>query len=223
MSGKGRTITVDSGKRISNLIQTDAAINPGNSGGPLVDASGAVVGINTAVATDSSGIGFAIPIDIARPIMDQALAGEALSRPWIGVRFLPIDKQVKQQRNLSSTTARCVATAGGTDPAVTPDSPADKAGLKDGDVDPLDQRDRRSTRSTRSTRCSCSSRPTTRSRSSVLRDGKTVTIRRHAGDPTRRTSSAGRRGSAGPAPPDLDAGAAQRAAELAPAACGRAR
>ena len=68
-------------------IQTDAAINPGNSGGPLVDATGAVVGINTAVATDSSGIGFAIPIDIARPIMDQALAGEALTRPWIGIRF----------------------------------------------------------------------------------------------------------------------------------------
>jgi serine protease Do len=134
VSGKGRTVTVDSGKRISNLIQTDAAINPGNSGGPLVDASGAVVGINTAVATDSSGIGFAIPIDIARPIMDQALKGEALSRPWIGVRFLPIDKQLKQQRSLSVESGALVATAGGTDPAVTPDSPADKAGLKEGDV-----------------------------------------------------------------------------------------
>ncbi len=134
VSGKGRTITVDDGKRISNLIQTDAAINPGNSGGPLVDAAGSVVGINTAVATDSSGIGFAIPIDIARPIMDQALKGEALSRPWIGVRFVPIDKQLKQDRNLTVETGALVTTVGGTDPAITPDSPADKAGLKDGDV-----------------------------------------------------------------------------------------
>ena len=134
VSGKGRTITVDDGKRISNLIQTDAAINPGNSGGPLVDAAGSVVGINTAVATDSSGIGFAIPIDIARPIMDQAIKGETLSRPWIGVRFVPIDKQLQQQRSLTVDAGALVTTIGGTDPAITPDSPADKAGIKDGDV-----------------------------------------------------------------------------------------
>ena len=134
VSGKGRTITVDDGKRISNLIQTDAAINPGNSGGPLVDAAGSVVGINTAVATDSSGIGFAIPVDIARPIMDQALKGEPLSRPWIGVRFVPIDKQLQQDRSLSVDSGALVTTTGGTGPAITPDSPADKAGLKDGDV-----------------------------------------------------------------------------------------
>jgi serine protease Do len=134
VSGKGRQITVDDGKRISNLIQTDAAINPGNSGGPLVDAAGTVVGINTAVATDSSGIGFAIPIDIARPIMDQALAGEQLSRPWIGVRFLAIDRQVKQDRSLDVDHGALVTTVGGTDPAITPGSPADKAGIKEGDV-----------------------------------------------------------------------------------------
>ena len=134
VSGKGRTVTVDDGKRISNLIQTDAAINPGNSGGPLVDAAGSVVGINTAVATDSSGIGFAIPIDIARPIMDQALKGEPLSRPWIGVRFSPIDKQLQKERNLSVENGALVTTIGGSEPAITPDSPADKAGLKDGDV-----------------------------------------------------------------------------------------
>ena len=134
VSGKGRTITLDDGKRISNLIQTDAAINPGNSGGPLVDASGAVVGINTAVATDSSGIGFAIPIDIARPIMDQALKGETLSRPWIGIRFLAIDPQVKQLHNLTVDDGAVVTTVGGSDPAVEPNSPADKAGIKEGDV-----------------------------------------------------------------------------------------
>jgi S1-C subfamily serine protease len=138
VSGKGRDVNVnnDSGQpsTIVNLIQTDAAINPGNSGGPLVDASGAVVGINTAVATDSNGIGFAIPIDMARPIMDQAVHGEALSRPWIGIRFQSIDYQLKKDRNLSVDEGALVTTNGGSDPAVTPDSPAEKAGLKDGDV-----------------------------------------------------------------------------------------
>jgi len=133
VSGKGREILVNGGNRITNLIQTDAAINPGNSGGPLADATGAVVGINTAVATDSSGIGFAIPIDIARPIMAQAVKGEALSRPWIGIRFQPIDLQLKKDQNLPVADGALV-TSGGTEPAVVADSPAAKAGLEDGDI-----------------------------------------------------------------------------------------
>ena len=134
LSGKGRDISVDSGQRITNLLQTDAAINPGNSGGPLVDASGAVVGINTAVATDSSGIGFAIPIDIARPIMSQAVAGEALTRPWIGIRFESIDQKVKKANNLTVDNGALVSTGAGTGSAVVEDSPAAKAGVKDGDI-----------------------------------------------------------------------------------------
>ncbi len=134
VSGKGRDIQVDNGTRINNLIQTDAAINPGNSGGPLADASGAVVGINTAVATDSSGIGFAIPIDIARPIMDQAVKGEALSRPWIGIRFQAIDLQVKKDLNLTVDSGALVSNTGGTGPAVVEDSPAAQAGIQDGDI-----------------------------------------------------------------------------------------
>jgi S1-C subfamily serine protease len=134
LSGKGRDIQVDSGQRITNLLQTDAAINPGNSGGPLVDATGAVVGINTAVATDSSGIGFAIPIDIAKPIMDQAVAGEALTRPWIGIRFETIDQKVKKANNLTVDNGAYVSTGAGNGSAVVEDSPAAKAGLKDGDI-----------------------------------------------------------------------------------------
>jgi serine protease Do len=134
VSGKGRDIQVDNGTRITNLIQTDAAINPGNSGGPLADASGAVVGINTAVATDSSGIGFAIPIDIARPIMDQALKGVALSRPWIGIRFESINLQVKKDRSLAVDNGALVSNTGGTGGAVVADSPAAKAGILDGDI-----------------------------------------------------------------------------------------
>jgi S1-C subfamily serine protease len=134
LSGKGRDIAVDSGQRITNLLQTDAAINPGNSGGPLVDATGAVVGINTAVATDSSGIGFAIPIDIARPIMDQAVAGEALTRPWIGIRFESIDQKVKAAYNLTVDNGAYVSTGTSNGSAVVEDSPAAKAGIQDGDV-----------------------------------------------------------------------------------------
>ena len=134
LSGKGRDIAVDSGQRITNLLQTDAAINPGNSGGPLVDATGAVVGINTAVATDSSGIGFAIPIDIARPIMDQAVAGEALTRPWIGIRFESIDQKVKKAYDLTVDNGAYVSTGTANGSAVVEDSPAAKAGIQDGDV-----------------------------------------------------------------------------------------
>jgi S1-C subfamily serine protease len=134
LSGKGRDIQVDSGQRITNLLQTDAAINPGNSGGPLVDATGAVVGINTAVATDSSGIGFAIPIDIARPIMDQAVAGEALTRPWIGIRFETIDQKVKAAYDLTVDNGAYVSTGTANGSAVVEDSPAAKAGVQDGDV-----------------------------------------------------------------------------------------
>jgi S1-C subfamily serine protease len=134
VSGKGREIQVDNGTRITNLIQTDAAINPGNSGGPLVDAAGSVVGVNTAVATDSSGIGFAIPIDIARPIMEQALRGESLARPWIGIRFKSINLQLKQSLGLTVDSGALVTNSGGTDTAVVADSPAAKAGILDGDI-----------------------------------------------------------------------------------------
>ena len=99
ISALGRSIDVESG-RLTNLIQTDTAINPGNSGGPLLDPSGAVIGINTAIAGDSQGIGFAIPINIARPLLAQASAGQALTRPWLGVRFETIDATIKQEANL---------------------------------------------------------------------------------------------------------------------------
>ena len=134
VSGKGRDIAVNGGTRINNLIQTDAAINPGNSGGPLADASGSVVGINTAVATDSSGIGFAIPIDIARPIMEQALSGEELTRPWIGIRFTSINLQVKEEQGLTVDNGALVTNTGGDGSAIVENSPAAKAGIKDGDI-----------------------------------------------------------------------------------------
>lgn len=137
LSAKGRTIQV-AGGRLSNLLQTDAAINPGNSGGPLIDLGGNVIGINTAVATSAEGIGFAIPINIARPIMEQALRGQPLARPYIGVRFETIDFQVAQREKLPVQEGALLVDAtdssGRTLPAVEPGSPAARAGLRAGDV-----------------------------------------------------------------------------------------
>ena len=138
ISATGRSIVVESGERLNNLIQTDAAINPGNSGGPLLDALGDVVGINTAVATDSNGIGFAIPIDIARPIMQQALAGAELARPYIGVRYVAIDRQVQEDEGLPVDHGALVSpsrtSAGDTLTAVIEGGPAEQAGVRDGDI-----------------------------------------------------------------------------------------
>ena len=138
ISATGRSINITSETRLTNLIQTDAAINPGNSGGPLLDAAGTVIGINTAVERDSTGIGFAIPIDIARPIMSQALAGEPLARPYVGIRYQQIDAKLKRERNLSVDQGALVGpatdAAGQELPAIAPDSPAETAGLRDGDI-----------------------------------------------------------------------------------------
>jgi S1-C subfamily serine protease len=132
VSALGRDITTESGS-INGLIQTDAAINPGNSGGALVDSSGAVIGINTAISTEGSGIGFAIPIDIARPILEQALAGVPLSRPWIGVRYTALDLRIARENNLTVSAGAWLVADGTTSPIIA-GSPAEAAGLKDGDI-----------------------------------------------------------------------------------------
>jgi serine protease Do len=122
---------------LHDLIQTDAAINAGNSGGPLIDASGRVVGIATAENQVGQGIGFAVPIDIAKPIMQQALAGEKLSRPFIGVSYLMIDQGVKQQYKLPLNDGAWVHTedaSGNSIEAVVAGSPGAKAGIKTGDI-----------------------------------------------------------------------------------------
>ncbi len=137
VSAKGRAITTNNNESLTNLIQTDAAINPGNSGGPLLDAGGNVVGINTAIAQNSNGIGFAIPIDIARPIMAQAIAGQPLSRPYMGIHFVSITRQVAETQKLPVMVGALV---GGFDANGDPVSgvesgkPADLGGVKDGDI-----------------------------------------------------------------------------------------
>jgi S1-C subfamily serine protease len=139
VSGLGRQITAgdaanQSSERLNHLIQTDAAINPGNSGGPLVDSDGAVIGINTAVNQDAQGIGFAIPIDFAKPILAQALAGKPIARPWIGVFYTDVTKGLAQERKLSVDYGALVSSSDPNAPAVFAGSPAAAAGVKDGDV-----------------------------------------------------------------------------------------
>jgi S1-C subfamily serine protease len=136
VSALGRTFLDDQGE-YRNLIQTDAAINPGNSGGPLVGLDGRAIGINT-LGTDDPGIGFAIPIDLARPIVEQALAGKKLARPWLGVRHIPVDRGVQETEKLTVDHGAFLAPrqddSGHMRPAVDPNSPAADAGLRKGDV-----------------------------------------------------------------------------------------
>jgi S1-C subfamily serine protease len=132
VSGVGRTIS-DSTGSLDDLIQTDAAINPGNSGGPLVDAAGTVIGIDTAVAGAAQGIGFAIPINVARPLTEQALAGAKLTRPWVGIQYLALDAGLAARNGLSVTEGAWI-TSSGSGAAIQVGSPAAAAGLRANDV-----------------------------------------------------------------------------------------
>ncbi|TAM77816.1 MAG: PDZ domain-containing protein [Chloroflexota bacterium] len=150
VSALGRTITVE-GTTLDDLIQTDAAINPGNSGGALVDVAGRVIGINTAEASSAQGIGFAVPINLAKGLLTEALAGQPLSRPYLGVLYQTLDAGLASTNGLAVDHGAWVSTTGsqGTGPngqsipngsgasagpAVQAGSPAAQAGIKDGDI-----------------------------------------------------------------------------------------
>ena len=132
VSGLGRSIS-DSTGSLNDLIQTDAAINPGNSGGPLVDENGAVIGVDTAVAGAAQGIGFAIPINVARPLTEQALAGAKLTRAWVGIRYQALNAGLAARNGLSVNEGAWI-TSGGNGAAIEPGSPAASAGLQENDV-----------------------------------------------------------------------------------------
>ena len=138
ISGKGRPLTAggeggDSGESLTDLLQTDAAINPGNSGGPLLNYSGQVIGINTAVASNAEGIGFAIPVNATKGTLKGVLAGKGVQRSYLGLRYVEITAAVAKQYDLPvKKGAYVVADKGGS--AVVAGSPADKAGLKEKDI-----------------------------------------------------------------------------------------
>jgi serine protease Do len=122
-------------EQLNRILQTDAAINEGNSGGPLLDSSGLVIGMSTAVAADAQNIGFAIPVqDLGRVLAGYQKYGHIV-RPYIGVRYTAITPEVAKANNLGLDHGALII-RGDTpqDPAVIPGSPADKAGLRENDI-----------------------------------------------------------------------------------------
>lgn len=136
ISGLGRPIVAGGGgtaESLQNLIQTDAAINPGNSGGPLVDLEGRVIGINTAVSGEGQNIGFAIPINDAKPLIDSVKKEGKIVRPYLGVRYIPITKEIAEANKLPTNQGAYIS-GSASSPAIVAGSPAEKAGLKQGDI-----------------------------------------------------------------------------------------
>lgn len=126
VSALGRSIHSDSGL-YTDLIQTDAAINPGNSGGPLINLDGALIGINTAVYGKGWGIGFAIPINKARRVMDSLLGKASMSPIWLGLQVSDIDQRYAMEMGLKASQGVLVT-------GVYKNTPASEAGLEPGDV-----------------------------------------------------------------------------------------
>ena len=112
---------------IENFIQTDASINPGNSGGPLLNIHGEVVGINTAIVAAGQGIGFAIPTNMARPIITQLVEKGKVSRAWLGVTIKPVTEEVARSLGLSKPAGTLIAGVQGA-------GPAESGGIRSGDV-----------------------------------------------------------------------------------------
>lgn len=135
ISGTNRPISAQAGDSIetlTDLIQTDAAINPGNSGGPLVNMAGQVIGINTAIAADAEGIGFAIPINATKGMLKGLLENGKAERPYLGVNYLPINGEVAAEYNLPVDNGAYIYADRGN--PVLSGSPADEAGVKEGDI-----------------------------------------------------------------------------------------
>lgn len=132
LSAKGREISIisqETGKpqTYKNLMQTDAAINSGNSGGPLLNLKGEVIGINTAVHAGAQGIGFAIPINVAKDVLDEMITTGSVSQPWLGIYYQDLTESTTRQLQLPDEKGVVIVD-------VIQDSPAAKAGLQAWDV-----------------------------------------------------------------------------------------
>lgn len=140
LSGYGRDIQAsgsDGGdpESLQNLFQTDAAINQGNSGGPLLNIDGEVIGINTAVAGEGAqNIGFAIPINDVKGLIESVLRDGKVVRPYLGVRYVPLTDDYAEQNNLPANRGAYILPAEGNAAGVLSGSPADKAGLREKDI-----------------------------------------------------------------------------------------
>lgn len=139
VSGLSRSIVAGDkyglSEKLDEVIQTDAAINKGNSGGPLLNLKGEVVGINVAVVEDSANIGFALPINSVKYIISSVEKTGKIIRPYVGIRYIPITEIVKAKYSLSVNYGILIKKGkDDTEPAVLSGSPAEKAGVKEGDI-----------------------------------------------------------------------------------------
>ena len=126
ISAINRTIDSDRGL-IENLVQTDASINPGNSGGPLVDVTGKVIAINTAIIPFAQGIGFAIPINSAKSCTDEIVTEGGVKRPWLGIVGLTLTREISRYYGLPVNRGVLVT-------RIADGSPAEAAGMAEGDI-----------------------------------------------------------------------------------------
>jgi S1-C subfamily serine protease len=127
VSNLGRSIQLDTGVVLNDIIQTDAAINAGNSGGPLINMAGQVVGINVAIASNAENIGFAISTDTAIPVVQSLITEGKVVRPWLGVQVTTVTPSIQRYYSLSVNAGALIT-------SVTTGSPASRAGLRAGDV-----------------------------------------------------------------------------------------
>lgn len=139
ISGLKRNVSAGSGfgaeERLTDIIQTDAAINPGNSGGPLFNLDGNVIGVSVAMARGAENIGFALPVNQVKRITEQVKKTGKISVPYIGVRYVLLNKTIQKENNLPYAYGALVLRGQKmTDFAVIPGSPADKAGIVENDI-----------------------------------------------------------------------------------------
>ncbi len=175
LSAKGRPLSAgDSGREYENFLQTDAAINPGNSGGPLLNLRGEVIGINTAILPYAQGIGFAIPINMAKSILDQLITKGKVVRAWLGVYIQDLTPEMAEKFGLSEAKGALVAD-------VSKGSPAEKAGLRRGDI--ILKVDERETPTVSDLQREIRSRrPGDRVRLEIWRDGKSMILEATLGE-----------------------------------------
>lgn len=138
VSGLNRTIVASDGagatEQLQSVIQTDAAINPGNSGGPLLNLKGEVVGINTAMATNAENVGFALQINFAKKGIADVKEFGKIKYAYLGVRYIAVNAGVKEEKKLSVDYGVMLLKNENGEPAIIPGGPAEKAGLKEGDI-----------------------------------------------------------------------------------------
>ncbi len=139
ISGLARSISAGGSamapEELVGVIQTDASINPGNSGGPLLNLAGEVIGINTAMASGAENIGFALPINAVKDTIENVERNGKIVRPWIGIRYVLLNEKIAKENNLSVDYGALIVRGNRRGAlAIVPESPAEKAGLAEGDI-----------------------------------------------------------------------------------------